>query len=99
MAGMMRSAVSHEAAARMVREFITREVLERIAEALQVPQPRLRAALVGSMLVGLAMTRFVIRVEPIVSTDPETLVACYAPPLQRFLTGPLPGDSGLLTKP
>jgi AcrR family transcriptional regulator len=99
MAGMMRSAVSHEAAARMVREFITREVLERIAEALQVPQPRLRAALVGSMLVGLAMTRFVIRVEPIVSTDLETLVACYAPPLQRFLTGPLPGDSGLPTKP
>jgi len=99
MAGMLRAAVSHEAAARMVREFITREVLERIAQALEVPQPRLRAALAGSMLVGLGMTRFVIRVEPIASTDLETLVACYAPPLQRFLTGPLPGDTDLLTKP
>jgi len=98
MAGMMRAAVSHEGAARMVREFITREVLERIAESLDVPQPRLRAALAGSMLVGLAMTRYLIRVEPIASADRETLVACYAPLLQRLLTGPLPGDTGLLTK-
>jgi Tetracyclin repressor-like, C-terminal domain len=95
----MRSAVSHEDAARMVREFITREVLERIAQALDLPQPRLRAALAGSMLVGLAMTRFVIRVEPIASIDVQTLVACYAPVLQRVLTGPLPDDVGLLTKP
>jgi AcrR family transcriptional regulator len=98
MTGLMRSAVSHEDAARMVREFITREVLERLAQALDLPQPRLRAALAGSMLVGLAMTRFVIRVEPIASVDPQTLVACYAPLLQRVLTGPLPDDAGLLTK-
>jgi hypothetical protein len=83
----------------MVREFITREVIERIAEAIDMPQPRLRAALAGSMLVGLAMTRFVIRVEPIASTDQETLVAWYAPLLQQLLTVPLPGDDGLLTKP
>ena len=99
MAGILRAAVSHEEAARMVREVIAREVLERFAQALDVPQPRLREALDGSMLVGLGMTRFVIRVEPIASIDVEALVACYAPPLQRFLTGPLPGDAGLLTKP
>ena len=90
--GLIRAAVSREDAARTVREFITREVLERIAAALHVPQPRLRAALVGSQLVGLAMARFVLRVEPIASIDPETLIACYAPTLQRYLTGPLPGD-------
>ena len=96
--GMLRSAVNHEDAARMLREFITREVLERIAETLDVPQPRLRAALVGSALVGLAMTRFVIRIDPIVGTDQETLVACYAPPIQHLLTGSLSSDGGLLTK-
>ena len=44
------------------------------------------------------MTRYLIRVEPIASADRETLVACYAPLLQRLLTGPLPGDTRLLTK-
>ena len=90
--GLLRSATTHESAARMVREFVSREALGRIAEALDVPQPRLRAALVGSQLIGLALARFVIRVEPIAGADVETLVACYAPALQRYLTGPLPGD-------
>ena len=91
-AGILRSALGHEDAARMMREFVTREVLGRIAEALDLPQPQLRAALVASQLVGLALARFVIRLEPIASADVETLVACYAPTLQRYLTGPLPGD-------
>ena len=90
MVGLIRSAATHEGSARLVREFIAREILQRIAEALDVPQPRLRAALVGSQLVGLAMARFVIRVEPIASADPEALVACYAPLLQHLLTDPLP---------
>ena len=52
----------------------------------------------GGALVGLAMTRFVIRIDPIVGTDQETLVACYAPPIQHLLTGSLSSDGGLLTK-
>jgi AcrR family transcriptional regulator len=90
--GLLRSATTHADAARMVREFVSREALGRIAEALDVPQPRLRAALAGSQLIGLALARFVIGVEPIASADVETLVACYAPTLQRYLTAPLPGD-------
>jgi AcrR family transcriptional regulator len=90
--GLLRSASTHDDAARMVREFIAREALGRIAEALQVPQPRLRAALAGSQLIGLALARFVIGVEPLASADVETLVGCYAPTVQRYLTGSLPGD-------
>jgi hypothetical protein len=30
--------------------------------------------------------------EPIASADPETLIALYAPTIQGYLTGPLPGD-------
>ena len=90
--GLLRSATTHEDSARMVREFLTHDVLGPIAEALDLPQPRLRAALVASQVIGLALARFVIRVEPLASADAETLVACYAPTLQRYLTGPLPGD-------
>jgi AcrR family transcriptional regulator len=92
LAGLLRSALANDDAARMIREFVTVEVLGRIAAALDVPQPRLRAALVGSQVLGLALARLVIRVEPVASADVETLVACYGPTLQRYLTGPLPGD-------
>ncbi len=90
--GLLRSATTHEDSASMVREFLAHEVLGPIAESLDVPQPRLRAALVASQVIGLALARFVIRVQPVASANPETLVACYGPTLQRYLTGPLPGD-------
>lgn len=90
--GLIRSAVTREDAARMMREFFTREIIGRVVESLDVSQPRLRVALVASQLMGLAMVRYILRFEPIASADPETLIACYAPTVQRFMTGPLPGD-------
>lgn len=87
--GLVRTAAGNDEAARMIREFLQREVLGRIAAALKVDQPQLRAALAGSQLIGLAMARFVVRVEPLATADTETLVAAYAPTLQRYLTGPL----------
>lgn len=87
--GLMRTAMTHEHAARMMREFFTREIIGRLAEVLKVSQPRLRVGLVASQLMGLAMARFIIRLEPIASADPETLIACYGPTMQRYLTGPL----------
>src|SRR5215472_12597683 len=86
--GLFRSASSHEDAARILREFFVGEFARRVAEAAARPRPELRAALVFSELTGLAMARFVLRVEPIASADVRTLVACYAPSLDRFLTGP-----------
>ena len=93
--GAMRSAASHEEAGRILREFFTKEVLERLVVSIDMPQPRLRAALMASQLLGLAWVRRVIRLEPIASADIDTLVACYAPTLQRYLTAPLPGDDAL----
>ena len=37
------AAGDHEKAARLLPEFITREVLERMVQLLAVPEPRLRA--------------------------------------------------------
>lgn len=92
MIGLIRAAITQESAAQMMREFFTREVIGRLAEKLEVPQPRLRVGLVASQLMGLAMARYIIRMEPIAGADPETLIACFAPTIQRYLTGPLPGD-------
>jgi AcrR family transcriptional regulator len=98
MVGLLRTSITREDSARMMREFVTRELIGRLAEALEMPQPRLRAALCGCALMGLALGRFVIRLEPIASADPELLIAAMAPTLQRYLTAPLPGDERVARK-
>jgi AcrR family transcriptional regulator len=97
--GLVRASLTHEDAAAMMREFFTREMIGRIAAALEVPQPRLRAALVASQMMGILMVRFIIRMEPLASADPETLIASYAPTIQRYLTGTLPGDEAASSSP
>jgi hypothetical protein len=46
-----------------------------------------RASLVSSQLIGLVMTRYVLRLEPLASASPESLVAAIGPTVQRYLTG------------
>lgn len=89
---LLRSASSNEAAARMLREFMSREVIGRVAHALGVPDAELRATLVGSQLAGLATARYILRMEPLASADHDTVIACVAPTLQRYLTGDLGGS-------
>ena len=76
---LIRSAVSDKDAAAMLREFITEEVLGPIA--------RRRATLVGSQLIGLAVARYIIRVEPLASTPSAEVAAVVGPTVQRYLTG------------
>jgi AcrR family transcriptional regulator len=87
MVALVRSAAGNEQAADLLRGFVERELVGRLAAAIDAPQPKLRAALTGSQLVGLCMARYVVRVEPIASADAETLVASIGPTLQRYLTG------------
>src|SRR4051794_41610683 len=61
---LVRGAVSNEHAAALLREFITREVLGRLAAAASPDRPALRASLAGSQVVGLAMARYVVGVPP-----------------------------------
>jgi AcrR family transcriptional regulator len=86
---LIRSAVSEERAAAMLREFITEEILGPIARQLGTPDATLRTSLVASQLVGLIMSRYVLRVEPLASARAEVLVAAVGPTLQRYLTGDL----------
>jgi AcrR family transcriptional regulator len=83
---LLRSVTTNEQAAQMMRQFISREVIGRLAATLNVDRPELRASLTGSQLVGLAMVRYVIRLEPIASMDSEELVRTVGPTLQRYLS-------------
>jgi AcrR family transcriptional regulator len=92
---LVRSAVGNEWTARLLREFLVSRVLRRVVATLDVPQAEreARGALVASQLVGLVMSRYVLRIEPLASATADSLVAAVGPTLQRYLTGEvaLPG--------
>ncbi|MGW7365585.1 TetR/AcrR family transcriptional regulator [Streptomyces sp. NPDC054841] len=83
---IIRSALTHEAAAKVLRGFVLRRLLERVAADLDVPNPKFRAELAASHMIGIAILRYVIQVEPLASADPEEIIALVAPTLQRYLT-------------
>ena len=90
---LMRSAMSNEWTARLVREFVVTQVLRRAVAELGIDEAQAptRAALVATQLSGLAITRYVLKVEPVASAPTEQLVAAIGPSVQRYLTDDLPG--------
>jgi AcrR family transcriptional regulator len=86
---LIRSAMSSEWSARLVREFLTTQILRRIIGELELDpaQAPMRASLVATQMAGLAMVRYVLKIEPMASLPPEQVVAAIGPTIQRYLTG------------
>jgi AcrR family transcriptional regulator len=89
----IRSAVSNSDAADLLRTYIISEFAGRISPLIEREDAELRAALVGSQLVGLVMLRYVSNVEPLASMDPDDVVGYIAPTLDHYLTEDLPHRS------
>lgn len=60
-----------------------------VAASLTDEERLIRAGLVASQLVGLAMTRYVWRIEPLTTLPADDVVALIGPTVQRYLSGPL----------
>jgi len=84
---MLRSVISNEQAADLVRRLLVKEIFGPLAIALGVPDAELRATLAGSQFIGLALMRYVGRVEPLASADVGTVATAVGPTIQRYLTG------------
>jgi AcrR family transcriptional regulator len=86
---LLRSAIGTEWAGKLFREFIVTQIVRRLGPALDLDpaDARLRISLVASQIAGLAMARYVLRIEPLASASPETIVVAVAPAVQRYLTG------------
>lgn len=85
---IVRSAVNNESAAAVFRRLVAAQLLRRIAGRLDLPDAELRAELAAAQLVGVAMLRYVIKVEPLASADVERIVERVAPVVQGHLTAP-----------
>lgn len=86
--GLLRSAVTNDQAATMLRGFVTSAILGTVAGSVGGDEDaEYRASLVATQIVGLALARYVLLLEPVASADEEDLIASIGPTVQRYLTG------------
>ena len=87
MVSMLQSATSNPDAHEAFREFVQGYVLPAVSSALGGgEQARLRAMLVASHLVGVAMLRYVMQVPPLASLTGDEIVRLISPAVTRYLT-------------
>ncbi|HEY2670835.1 MAG TPA: TetR family transcriptional regulator [Rugosimonospora sp.] len=89
---LVRSGLQHDWSARMLREFVTTQILRRVLTQLDLApaEAPMRGSLIASQMIGMAMIRYVLKLEPLASADPEVVVASLAPTIRRYLLEPLP---------
>jgi AcrR family transcriptional regulator len=84
---------AHEPAAlQRLRGVFTGSLLAAVAGHLDDDERTLRAGLVASQLIGVAMARYVWRVGALAELDRDQVVRYIAPAIQRYLTGRLPAS-------
>ena len=70
---------------RAMTEFMSASVLDRVVAALGVPDARLRGSVVSSYLMGIVMSRCVVKMEPLASASDDDIVAMVGPAVQALL--------------
>jgi AcrR family transcriptional regulator len=82
---LVRSAVSNEKAAAMLREFLTAELLPVVGSHTEHENAPLRASLVAAQLIGVAVVRHVLRVDHVARASQDEIVALVAPVIEQYL--------------
>jgi hypothetical protein len=88
---MIRTALSHEDAARRLQELHSTWVLILVSEVAAEDHRELRAALIGAQLSGLLLMRYLFKVSALATVDPTVLISAVAPTIELYLTGDLGG--------
>ena len=92
--GLLRSAVTSDQAAAMLREFLTEVILQPVASVSGDTDPAsaaFRAAMVASQMLGLAVARYILRIGPVteaIDLLTDTLLSHFAYE-ESELAGPL----------
>jgi AcrR family transcriptional regulator len=87
---VLRSAVSYDDAAEMLTTYVIGQSIGRIVAAFTTSDAELRATLISSQLIGMALLRYVLKAEPLASASPEVIVGWLVPTIDRYLIHSLP---------
>jgi len=85
---LLRVAATQDFAAERMRSLFADQVTPLVAAIEPDPARALtRAGLLGTQMLGLALTRYVLELPPVVALTPDELAAWLSPVLQHYLTG------------
>lgn len=84
---MVRSSVGSARSGRALYRVVNRTVVNPAARATGVHASALRYELVCGQLVGLAMMRYVLQLEPVASASIDEIVRQFAPAIRATLRG------------
>ena len=89
---LLRTAATGDQIARLVREVIFPDVVDAVISrcGLDPAEAPLRVAFVASQLAGLAFSRYLVGLEPLVAAPADIVIRTVGATLQRYLTGELP---------
>lgn len=88
---LLRAAVTKDAAARRVRAVFAGQVAPLIAALSGDPaQAAVRAGLVSTQILGMALCRYVLRMPQVVGLSRAEVVQWLGPAVQRYITGTAP---------
>jgi AcrR family transcriptional regulator len=87
---LLRSSASNEEAAERLRTIFRDQIITMVAHLRGKAGSREAAALIGSQMMGLAYTRYILKLPPLVAMPRQTLVRVIGATIQRYLTDPLP---------
>ncbi|AYL40397.1 MULTISPECIES: TetR family transcriptional regulator [Streptomyces] len=88
---LLRVGVTNQAGAERMQGLLRDQLLPVTRQVCPDPeQVPTRAALLASQLLGLALTRYVLRMPPAVELARSEIVVWLAPTIQRYLTAPSP---------
>jgi AcrR family transcriptional regulator len=91
--GLLRSAVTSEQAAVMLREFMSDSILGTVARVAGLGRPpsqaeaEYRAAMVATQMLGLALTRLLLGLPAVAGASVDELAATVGPSVERYLYG------------
>nr|WSW62943.1 TetR family transcriptional regulator [Streptomyces sp. NBC_00998] len=84
------TAAQEPAAMQRLRQLFSELVLAVVSHSLPDAERTLRASLIATQMVGLAMNRYIWQVGDIAALPADTVTDLLAPTIQRYLADPLP---------
>lgn len=94
--GLLRGAVTHEGAARALRDVLARSLLPVLTRiAVDDDSRPLRVALVATHIAGLALGRYVVALPPLAEVTVDDIAETVGPVVGHYLRGDHPGGDVL----
>lgn len=85
MSVLLRTSMTSDDAADILRAHITAQAIDTVSATIDAPDARLRAALVGAMLMGIASQKYILGIPDLADADVEEILRLVAPLLKLLL--------------